>query len=197
VSQQKAPRISRVALLPQTPLGSDLYAHEEEALAQPEKLKTQGLLKSKLGLWPLSLTPYMYLLLHLYLTLATAVKAIQLPSKTPLDYFKEIEWDTSLAQDRFFAFADTMIADQVRQAAAQGEFAPEASRGLFHPGATSSFKQVKFGETNVQLTFHENGTKAVDGDACVEVEPDIDYFQDRRAHTFVVTPMSPSHAARY
>ena len=85
------------------------------------------------------------------LNLATAMKAIQLPSKTPLDYFKEIEWDTSLAQDRFFAFADKILVDQVRQAAAQGEFAPEASPGLFHPGATSSFKQVQF------------GAKAIDG----------------------------------
>lgn len=93
------------------------------------------------------------------LNLATAMKAIQLPSKTPLDYFKEIEWDTSLAQDRFFAFADKILVDQVRQAAAQGEFAPEASPGLLHPGATSSFKQVQFGEANVQLTFHENSPR--------------------------------------
>jgi len=34
------------------------------------------------------------------LNLATAMKAIQLPNNTPLDYFKEILWDESLAQDR-------------------------------------------------------------------------------------------------
>src|SRR5262249_43909351 len=56
------------------------------------------------------------------LNLATAMKAIQLPSKTPLDYFKEILWDDSLAQDRFFGFADKAIVDQVRRAAMEGEF---------------------------------------------------------------------------
>jgi len=50
------------------------------------------------------------------LNLATAMKAIQLPNKTPLDYFKEILWDESLAQDRFFGYADKSIADQVRRA---------------------------------------------------------------------------------
>jgi hypothetical protein len=128
------------------------------------------------------------------LNLATSMKAIQLPSKTPLDYFKEIEWDNSLAQDRFFAFADKILVDQVRQAAAQREFAPEASPGLFHPGATSSFKQVQFGEANVQLTFHENDTKAIDGVTCVEVEPDIDYFQDTLAHAILeVIPNAITH----
>jgi hypothetical protein len=51
------------------------------------------------------------------LNLATAMKAIQLPSKTPLDYFNEILWDESLAQDRFFGYADKSIVDQVRRAA--------------------------------------------------------------------------------
>ena len=89
------------------------------------------------------------------LNLTTAMKAIQLPSKTPLDYFKEILWDESLAQDRFFAYADKSIVDQVRRAAMEHEFAPEPNPGLFHPDATSSFKQIQFGEANVQLTFHE------------------------------------------
>jgi hypothetical protein len=89
------------------------------------------------------------------LKLATAMKLIQLPSKTPLDYFKAILWDESLAQDRFFGYADSSIVDQVRRAAMDGEFAPEPNPGLFHPGATSSFKQTQFGEANVQLRFHE------------------------------------------
>ena len=104
------------------------------------------------------------------LNLATAMKAIQLPSKTPLDYFKEILWDESLAQDRFFGYADKALVEQVRRAAADGEFAPEPSPGLFHPDATSSFKQVQFGEANVQLTFHEKATKKIDGVRCVKVE---------------------------
>jgi hypothetical protein len=128
------------------------------------------------------------------LNLVTAMKAIQLPSKTPLDYFKEILWDDSLAQDRFFGFADKAIVDQVRRAAMEGEFAPEPGPGLFHPDATSSFKQIQFGEANVQLTFHEKDTKRIDGVDCIKVEPDIDYFQDLGAHTLLeVIPNSITH----
>ncbi len=128
------------------------------------------------------------------LNLATAMKAIQLPSRTPLDYFKEILWDASLAQDRFFAYAEQTLVDQVRRAAIEGEFAPEPNPGLFHPDATSSFKQIQFGEANVQLTFHEKDTKSIDGVKCVKVEPDIDYFQDLAAHTLLeVIPNSITH----
>jgi len=128
------------------------------------------------------------------LNLATAMKAIQLPSKTPLDYFREILWDESLAQDRFFGYADRALVDQVRRAAMEGEFAPEANPGLFHPDATSSFKQIQFGEANVQLTFHEKDTKVIDGVACIKVEPDIDYFQDLGAHTLLeVIPNAITH----
>jgi hypothetical protein len=128
------------------------------------------------------------------LNLATAMKTIDLPSKTPLDYFKRILWDESLAQDRFFGYADRILVDQVKQAAKDGEFAPEPNPGLFHPDATSSFKQIQFGEANVQLTFHENDPKRIDGVQCIKVEPDIDYFQDIAAHTLLeVIPNKITH----
>ena len=128
------------------------------------------------------------------LNLATAMKAIQLPSQTPLDYFKDILWDDSLAQDRFFGFADKSIVDQVRRAAMEGEFRPEPNPGLFHPDATSSFKQVQFGEANVQFTFHEKDIETIGGVDCIKVEPDIDYFQDLAAHTLLeVIPHSITH----
>jgi hypothetical protein len=128
------------------------------------------------------------------LNLATTMKSIQLPSKTPLDYFKQILWDDSLAQDRFFAYADKSIVDQVRRAAMEGEFAPEPSPGLFHPDATSSFKQVQFGEANVQLTFHEKDAKRIGGLDCIKIEPDIDYFKDIASHTILeVIPNSITH----
>ena len=128
------------------------------------------------------------------LNLATAMKGIQLPSKTPLDYFKEIVWDESLAQDRFFGYADPSLVDQVRRAAMEGEFAPEPNPGLFHPDATSSFKQIQFGEANVQLTFHEKDIKTIGRVECIKVEPDIDYFQDLGAHTLLeVIPNAVTH----
>jgi hypothetical protein len=128
------------------------------------------------------------------LNLATAMKTIQLPNNTPLDYFKQILWDESLAQDRFFGYADKSIVDQVRRAAMEHEFAPEPNPGLFHPDATSSFKQIQFGEATVQLTFHEKDAKNIGGVDCIKVEPDIDYFQDLGAHTLLeVIPNAITH----
>jgi hypothetical protein len=120
-----------------------------------------------------------------FFNLVTAMSQIQLPNDTPLEYIKELIWDNSLQQDRFFAWADRKMVDQVAQAAAQGEFSPEAGTAVFHSGATRSWKQVQFGEANVQLTFHENQTKIVGGIDCVVVEPDIDYFKDLLAHALL------------
>lgn len=128
------------------------------------------------------------------LNLAAAMSAIHLPTGTPLDYFKQIEWDATLAQDRFFGFAEAALVNQVQTAAAQGEFAPEPSPALFHPDATSSYKQIQFGEANVQLTFHENTVKMIGGVKCIRVEPDIDYYKDASAHALLeVIPNSLRH----
>jgi len=119
------------------------------------------------------------------LNLSEAMRVIQLLTGTPLDYFKTINWDDSLAQDRFFGYADAGLVRQVKIAAAQGEFAPEPNPGLFHPDATSSYKQIQFGEANVQLTFHEKNAKNIGGVDCVLVEPDIDYYKDLGAHAIL------------
>jgi hypothetical protein len=120
-----------------------------------------------------------------YFNLVTAMSQINLPVKTPLDYIKQLIWDDTMAQDRFFAWADPAIIDQVILATAHGEFAPEVGTAIFHTGATRSWKQVQFGEANVQLTFHENDTKTIDGMQCVMIEPDIDYFKDLAAHALL------------
>ena len=89
-----------------------------------------------------------------------------------------------MAQDRFFAYADPALYDQVKLAASHGEFDREAGFAAFHAGATDSYKQVQFGEANVQLTFHANAndTKVIDGVTCIKMEPDIDYYKDLLAH---------------
>ncbi|HZT34244.1 MAG TPA: carboxypeptidase-like regulatory domain-containing protein [Bryobacteraceae bacterium] len=120
-----------------------------------------------------------------FFNLATAMSQINLPSGTPLDYLKELIWDDTMQQDRFFAWADRNLVDQVRRAAEQGEFAPEADPAIFHTGATSSYKQVRFGEANVQLTFHEGDTRTIGGVDCVRVEPDMDYYKDLAAHALL------------
>lgn len=119
------------------------------------------------------------------LNITTAMRQIFLPQGTPLDYLKQIIWDQSLAQDRFFAYCDPALLDQVRMAAAHGEFAAEINPGFFHPGATASWKQIQFGEANVQLTFHEGEKSTIDGVSCIVVEPDIDFYKDLAAHTLL------------
>src|SRR5579863_9643325 len=84
------------------------------------------------------------------LNITTAMAQIFLPTGTPLDYIKMINWeltgDYKMAQDRFFGWADPAIIQQLKVAKQQGEFG-DAPYGL-HPGATSSYKQIQFGEAN-------------------------------------------------
>jgi hypothetical protein len=123
-----------------------------------------------------------------FFNLATAMSQIFLPQGTPLDYIHEIIWDDSEQQgpkqDRFFAWADRKLIDQIILAGPT-KFSPEAETALFHPGATRSWKQIQFGEANVQLTFHEGQQQTIDGVDCVVVEPDIDYYKDLLAHALL------------
>jgi hypothetical protein len=64
-------------------------------------------------------------------------KALQCrPSEIPLQYFKELIWDDTMAQNRFYGYADLELCDQVKLAAAHGEFSRELGFDLFHSGAT-------------------------------------------------------------
>lgn len=118
------------------------------------------------------------------LNISEAMSQLFLSEGTPLDYIKQLRWDAPYypAQDRFYAWCDRRLIDQVKDAARAGKFAVENNPGLFHAGATSSWKQIEFGEANVQLTFHENDMKVIGGVDCVMVEPDIDYYKDLGAH---------------
>jgi len=118
------------------------------------------------------------------LNLCEAMSQIFLSQGTPLNYIKRLRWDAPYApaQDRFFAWCDCRLIDQIKNAARCGKFAVENNPGLFHPGATSSWKQIQFGQANVQLTFHEGCMMNIDGVDCVMVEPDIDYYKDLGAH---------------
>jgi len=118
------------------------------------------------------------------LNLATAMSQVFLANGTPLDYFRGIEWGT-LAVDRFFGFAIPDLVAEVKQMVAKKLFAPELDPGFFHGDATSSFKEIRFGEANVQLTFHENDKKKIEGELCVKVESDIDYYKDLGAHALL------------
>jgi hypothetical protein len=120
------------------------------------------------------------------LNITTAMQQINLPQKTALEYLKRIIWDDqgefAMGQDRFFAWADPKLIDQIELAKQQTPKTFENAPADLHPGATRSYKQIQFGEANVQLTFHEDNRLDVDGLSCVMVEPDIDYFKDPGAH---------------
>ena len=81
------------------------------------------------------------------------------------------------AQDRFFAWCHSPLISQIQAATATGKFAVEQNPELFDPGATRSWKQIQFGEANLQLTSDEN-EKPPDGTDWLMVEPDIDHDQD-------------------
>jgi hypothetical protein len=117
----------------------------------------------------------------------TSMRDAHLPQGCPIDYLREIIWDGDLApnDDRFFGFASLELLRQLQIATHQGAFAIEPNPAMFHKDATSSFKQVAFGEANLQITFHEGSTKRVEGDTWVRIEPDIDYYKDLTAHALL------------
>ena len=117
--------------------------------------------------------------------ITTAISAIQLPAGNPLQYFRDLIWDDTMQQDRFYGYAHPALYDQVKLAAAQGFFSRELGSSVFHPGATDSYKQIQFGEANVQLTFHANDTRVIDDEECIKMECDIDYFKDLAAHALL------------
>ncbi len=119
------------------------------------------------------------------LNIVTVMKEIHLPKGVVLDYMREVRWDDDhLKQDRFMAYCDPDLLNQVRLAAEQKMFVQEPSPGLLHPGATCSYKQVQFGEANLQLTFHEKDAPPA-GTNWLSVEPDIDYFKDLGGHALL------------
>lgn len=133
------------------------------------------------------------LLLACLLNLLTAMSEITLPSeKSPLDYYWQPIWDDPqfpMAQDRFFAYVDKAVVDDVVRAGRMGSFEEEKNPGIWHPGATLSYKQTQFDVTNVQITFHQGNVKTIQGPGgpvdCVVVEPDIDYYKDLLAHALI------------
>ena len=77
------------------------------------------------------------------------------------------------------------LSKPFKLAALKGQFDAEHGCGLVHPGASMSWKQNAFPESNVQLTFHTDPLDCVSGNGWVTVEPDIDYHKDLAAHTIL------------
>jgi hypothetical protein len=125
------------------------------------------------------------LVLGALLNLMSGAQTIPLAAGSPLQFYKELVWDGSMKQDRFFAYADRALLAQVRAASEQQIFAPEQACGAFHDGATCSYKEIAYDEANVQITFHEHATKTIGGTECCAVETDMDYFKDLAGHALL------------
>ncbi len=125
------------------------------------------------------------------LNITAAIECLPLQANL-LTLFKEIELRrepdktkrTGVNQDRFFAFADETLKTLIEQEAGPGGLF-ETALATLHPGADASFKEVRFGEANLQFTFHSNERKTIGGVPCTKVEMDMDYFKDVGAHIFL------------
>jgi hypothetical protein len=127
------------------------------------------------------------------LNVTASLASIHLPDGGPVQYLKRLVWEDGIRQDAVLAYADAGLLDQLQHAAAQGVFTPVPGVALFVPGATRGYKQVQFGEGNVQLIFFEQDRQKIDGSDCVKVQIEINYFKDLLAHSIVdVTPNSVS-----
>jgi hypothetical protein len=127
-----------------------------------------------------------------FFNVTTTMAQVPLASGTPLDHLKELIWGVpTFKQDRFFAYANKALLDEVEAAAAAGRFSRELLPSVFHPGATVSYKQKEFGEANLQLSFHTHDVKTIAGVECMKVEADIDYFESPVAHA--ILEVIPNH----
>jgi hypothetical protein len=95
--------------------------------------------------------------------------------------------DEVLRPDRVFAWARASMAAVLERSTRQFKRAPST----LHPGATASFKQVAFLESNVQISIHGESRGGMNGEPLVKVEIDIDYFRDSLAH--LLLEVVPNH----
>lgn len=93
---------------------------------------------------------------------------------------------TGLRSDRFFCWAEKTLIDVLHDHSTdipnnpKAMFAQEKNPGAAHKGASLSYKETRFGEGNIQFTFHDNVTPP--RSEWIRLELDMDYFQDAGAH---------------
>ena len=102
--------------------------------------------------------------------LATATKAIQLPSKTHLDYFKQILWGESLAQDRFSVMRTIRSRSGAPCSNGRGICAGTEPGGYFILVQQALSNKCISGKQTSSSPFTRT-TRRIE---CVKVEPDID-----------------------
>ena len=95
------------------------------------------------------------------LNIFTTMSAIRLPdNKTPLDFYWQVIWDDqypfAMARDHFYAYVDRNLVQAIHEAAHVSDFVKDPCPYIITPGATSSYRQDRFGVPNLRLTFHES-----------------------------------------
>lgn len=124
------------------------------------------------------------------LNIATALNESRLASGSPLlPFVRRVIFDAKSvnkpSQSRFFGYADRRLKESLDLEVKRGTWHADPGSFVFHPGSTSSFREKRFGEANMQVTFYENDIVTIDGVVCVKVEIDIDYYRDPAAHAIL------------
>jgi hypothetical protein len=124
------------------------------------------------------------------LNIATTLNESKLASGSPLlPFVRRIILDAKSpdkpSKSRFFGYADKRLKEELDAEVKRGTWQADPGSFVFHPGSTSSFREKRFGEANMQVTFYENDIVTIDGVVCVKVEIDIDYYRDPAAHAIL------------
>lgn len=117
------------------------------------------------------------------LNMTTALDEFRWKDTSLLSYFQSISLENA-RRDRFFAWVDKHLIDVMEELAANGQSQHIPMSWTFHPGATTSYKEVRLSEANLQVTFYESKRSVEGGKDCVYAEVDIDYYRDPIAHFF-------------
>ncbi len=124
------------------------------------------------------------------LNIATALNDVKLASGSPvLASVSRVTFDPNSDEkpkkDRFFGYADLRLKAALEGEIKRDTWQADPAPFVFHPGSTSSYREKRFGEANLQVTFYENTTTVIDGVVSVKVEIDIDYYHDPAAHAIL------------
>jgi hypothetical protein len=124
------------------------------------------------------------------INISVALQQIQIGGRSAFSYYQSIGLDHSLFRDRFFAYVDKALLQQLKadsqnhhrdRPAGDAPFARLHGSWILHRHATISFKELDLDSANVQITFQEKDTRVINGIECVRVDTDIDYYK-RFAH---------------
>jgi hypothetical protein len=124
------------------------------------------------------------------LNISTALSESKLASGSPLlPFVRRITFDAKSpdkpTKSHFFGYADKRLKEELDGEVKRGTWHADPGSFVFHPGSTSSFRERRYGEANMQVTFYENDIVTIDGVVCVKVEIDIDYYRDPAAHAIL------------